>query len=330
MLRQCRCRRRSRHALVRTALLDCARCTRGQRPAVVPPRCSSMRAGASCCGTTGVVGWQHASARIGTCGWASHARGRCASCRLTLQAACRRPAGAAAAGGALRAAGHGLSGGHHHRVPARHPHAGRSGWLRASRACRCGQPSVAASAASMTTACVMPISTRTTSCCAASEVFLVDFDRCTRRRPGLWRDANLARLRRSLDALEDRAQRAPLRRRAVAVSAGRMVLDPGDARAVLAAAADRVALCGAGISVAGLAQSRLSRQLARAPWVGQWRRVLTGRSGCMPLPWARCGRWQLLVRALHRQAMAAAGDRGYACGSGACPRTVRGSVRSGR
>jgi len=36
-----------------------------------------------------------------------------------------------------------------------------------------------------------------------SEVFLVDFDRCSRRRPGLWRDANLARLRRSLDALED-------------------------------------------------------------------------------------------------------------------------------
>ncbi len=35
------------------------------------------------------------------------------------------------------------------------------------------------------------------------EVFLVDFDRCSRRRPGLWRDANLARLRRSLDALED-------------------------------------------------------------------------------------------------------------------------------
>jgi 3-deoxy-D-manno-octulosonic acid kinase len=35
------------------------------------------------------------------------------------------------------------------------------------------------------------------------EVLLVDFDRCTRRRPGMWRDANLARLRRSLDALED-------------------------------------------------------------------------------------------------------------------------------
>jgi hypothetical protein len=35
------------------------------------------------------------------------------------------------------------------------------------------------------------------------EVFLVDFDRCTRRGPGLWRDANLARLRRSLDGLED-------------------------------------------------------------------------------------------------------------------------------
>jgi 3-deoxy-D-manno-octulosonic acid kinase len=36
------------------------------------------------------------------------------------------------------------------------------------------------------------------------EVFLVDFDRASRRRkPGLWRDANLARLRRSLDALDD-------------------------------------------------------------------------------------------------------------------------------
>jgi 3-deoxy-D-manno-octulosonic acid kinase len=40
------------------------------------------------------------------------------------------------------------------------------------------------------------------------EVLLVDFDRCARRPPGLWRDANLARLRRSLDKLEDaRAQR---------------------------------------------------------------------------------------------------------------------------
>ena len=35
------------------------------------------------------------------------------------------------------------------------------------------------------------------------QVFLVDFDRASRRRPGLWRDANLARLRRSLDALDD-------------------------------------------------------------------------------------------------------------------------------
>jgi 3-deoxy-D-manno-octulosonic acid kinase len=35
-------------------------------------------------------------------------------------------------------------------------------------------------------------------------VFLIDFDRSRlRRRPGIWRDANLARLRRSLDALED-------------------------------------------------------------------------------------------------------------------------------
>jgi 3-deoxy-D-manno-octulosonic acid kinase len=36
------------------------------------------------------------------------------------------------------------------------------------------------------------------------EVFLVDFDHASwRRKPGLWRDANLARLRRSLDALAD-------------------------------------------------------------------------------------------------------------------------------
>jgi 3-deoxy-D-manno-octulosonic acid kinase len=35
------------------------------------------------------------------------------------------------------------------------------------------------------------------------EVLLVDFDRGTRRKPGMWRDANLARLRRSLDKLED-------------------------------------------------------------------------------------------------------------------------------
>jgi 3-deoxy-D-manno-octulosonic acid kinase len=40
------------------------------------------------------------------------------------------------------------------------------------------------------------------------DVLLVDFDRCARRPPGLWRDANLARLRRSLDKLEDtRTQR---------------------------------------------------------------------------------------------------------------------------
>jgi len=40
------------------------------------------------------------------------------------------------------------------------------------------------------------------------EVFLIDFDNCSRRSPGLWCDANLARLRRSLDKLEDsRAQR---------------------------------------------------------------------------------------------------------------------------
>ncbi len=36
------------------------------------------------------------------------------------------------------------------------------------------------------------------------EVFVIDFDGASRRRkPGMWRDANLARLRRSLDALED-------------------------------------------------------------------------------------------------------------------------------
>jgi 3-deoxy-D-manno-octulosonic acid kinase len=35
------------------------------------------------------------------------------------------------------------------------------------------------------------------------EVFLIDFDNGSRRSAGLWRDANLARLRRSLDKLED-------------------------------------------------------------------------------------------------------------------------------
>lgn len=34
-------------------------------------------------------------------------------------------------------------------------------------------------------------------------VFLIDFDRATLRGPGLWRDANLARLRRSLDKVAD-------------------------------------------------------------------------------------------------------------------------------
>ncbi|MEO8306725.1 MAG: 3-deoxy-D-manno-octulosonic acid kinase [Pseudomonadota bacterium] len=38
---------------------------------------------------------------------------------------------------------------------------------------------------------------------AADEVFLIDFDNGRRRTPGLWVDANLARLRRSLDKLED-------------------------------------------------------------------------------------------------------------------------------
>lgn len=35
------------------------------------------------------------------------------------------------------------------------------------------------------------------------EVFLIDFDRGRRRRPGLWCDANLARLLRSLEKLDD-------------------------------------------------------------------------------------------------------------------------------
>jgi 3-deoxy-D-manno-octulosonic acid kinase len=38
----------------------------------------------------------------------------------------------------------------------------------------------------------------------ADEVFLIDFDRGTRRSQGLWRDANLTRLLRSLEKLEDR------------------------------------------------------------------------------------------------------------------------------
>jgi 3-deoxy-D-manno-octulosonic acid kinase len=44
---------------------------------------------------------------------------------------------------------------------------------------------------------------------SAEQIFLIDFDRGTRRTPGLWRDANLARLRRSLDKLED--HRSPRR-----------------------------------------------------------------------------------------------------------------------
>jgi 3-deoxy-D-manno-octulosonic acid kinase len=36
------------------------------------------------------------------------------------------------------------------------------------------------------------------------EIFLVDFDRASlHEKRGLWRDANIARLRRSLDALDD-------------------------------------------------------------------------------------------------------------------------------
>ncbi|MDR2214343.1 MAG: 3-deoxy-D-manno-octulosonic acid kinase [Nevskiaceae bacterium] len=35
------------------------------------------------------------------------------------------------------------------------------------------------------------------------EVYLIDFDRCRLRDPGLWRDANLARLYRSLTKLDD-------------------------------------------------------------------------------------------------------------------------------
>jgi 3-deoxy-D-manno-octulosonic acid kinase len=36
-----------------------------------------------------------------------------------------------------------------------------------------------------------------------SDVFLIDFDRGTLRRPGLWRDSNLVRLRRSLEKIAD-------------------------------------------------------------------------------------------------------------------------------
>jgi 3-deoxy-D-manno-octulosonic acid kinase len=37
----------------------------------------------------------------------------------------------------------------------------------------------------------------------ADEVFLIDFDRGSLRRPGLWRDANLVRLRRSIEKVGD-------------------------------------------------------------------------------------------------------------------------------
>ena len=36
-----------------------------------------------------------------------------------------------------------------------------------------------------------------------SDVFLIDFDRGRQRRPGLWRDANLVRLRRSIEKVGD-------------------------------------------------------------------------------------------------------------------------------
>ena len=36
-----------------------------------------------------------------------------------------------------------------------------------------------------------------------TEVFLIDFDRGSQRRPGLWRDANLVRLRRSIEKVGD-------------------------------------------------------------------------------------------------------------------------------
>jgi 3-deoxy-D-manno-octulosonic acid kinase len=38
---------------------------------------------------------------------------------------------------------------------------------------------------------------------AEGAVHVIDFDRATLRRPGLWRDANLVRLRRSLDKVTD-------------------------------------------------------------------------------------------------------------------------------
>ncbi len=94
-----------------------------------------------------------------------------------------------------------------------------------------------------------------------AEVFLIDFDGCTRRKPGLWRDANLARLRRSLDALEDRRSTRHFDDTQWAVPAGRLVLMPRWAyshRAAIAGAAGRVV-----VPVAGLAQSCISRRPAR-------------------------------------------------------------------
>lgn len=40
----------------------------------------------------------------------------------------------------------------------------------------------------------------------AGAVYLIDFDRCRRRRPGGWAEQNLARLRRSLEKLERRGE----------------------------------------------------------------------------------------------------------------------------
>ena len=135
------------------------------------------------------------------------------------------------------------------------------------------------------------------------EVFLIDFDRCARRQPGMWRDANLARLRRSLDKLEDAPQPAPLRRRAVAVPAGRLASD--------AARGCTRCCCGWRCRFAmlrfcwrGWRNPALSRQPARA----RWRWAAAARTD-RPL-WlhaASVGEVQALARPAARAGAAAAG-----------------------
>ena len=62
-------------------------------------------------------------------------------------------------------------------------------------------------------------------------VYLIDFDRCQLRKPGLWRDDNLVRLRRSLEKVTYGAAVGALQRVRLARAAGRLPAEPGPGRA---------------------------------------------------------------------------------------------------